>query len=226
VAVFVHGYLAGDFEFNERVWPLSRFDELGFDTVLFTLPFHGRRAPLELKRNPPFPGRDPMVTIEGFRQAVADLRGLIQWLRGRGASHVGLIGMSLGGYTAALTATVETELSFLVPVVPLACLADFAREQGNLPDGELGRRYEAALRKAYAAVSPLERPPRIESGRTLVVGAQADRITQVGHARRIAHHFSAPLHTWPGGHLLQWGRGEAFDRVEDFLRRLDLVRKV
>lgn len=225
VVVFVHGYLAGDFEFNERVWPLSRFDALGFDTALFTLPFHGRRAARDQKRSPPFPGRDPALTIEGFRQSIADLRGLIGWLRARGASSVGLVGMSLGGYTAALAATVEPELSFLVPVVPLACLADFAREQGNLPSGELGHRYEAALREAYSVVSPLERAPRIASGRTLVIGAQADRITQVSHARRLAHHFSAPLHTWPGGHLLQWGRSAAFDRLEDFLRGLRLNQR-
>jgi pimeloyl-ACP methyl ester carboxylesterase len=222
--IFVHGYLAGDFDFNERVWPLARFDALGFDTALFTLPFHGRRAVPHLRRSPPFPGRDPAMTIEGFRQAVGDLRELIAWLRARGASSVGLVGMSLGGYTAALTATVEPDLAFLVPVIPLACLADFAREQGSLPRGALGLRYETALREAYRVVSPLEHAPRIEPRRTLVIGAQADRVTRVSHARRIAHHFSAPLHTWPGGHLVQWGRSEAFQRVEAFLRDLGLAR--
>jgi pimeloyl-ACP methyl ester carboxylesterase len=223
--IFVHGYLAGDFEFNERVWPLARFDALGFDTALFTLPFHGRRSVPHLRRSPPFPGRDPAMTIEGFRQAVGDLRELIAWLKAQGSSAVGLVGMSLGGYTAALTATVEPELAFLVPVIPLACLADFAREQGNLPRGAaLGLRYETALREAYRVVSPLARTPLIEPRRTLVIGAQADRITHVSHARRIAHHFSAPLHTWPGGHLVQWGRSEAFDRVEAFLRDLGLIR--
>ncbi len=224
-AIFVHGYLAGDFEFGERVWPLARFEALGFDTALFTLPFHGLRVAPHLRRNPPFPGRDPALTVEGFRQAVGDLRELVHWFRGRGASAVGLVGMSLGGYTAALTATVERDLAFLVPVIPLACLADFAREQGSLPrSASVALRYEAALRDAYRVVSPLERASLIEPGRTLVIGAQADRITHVSHARRIAHHFSAPLHTWPGGHLVQWGRSEAFDRVESFLRGLGLTR--
>ncbi len=179
-----------------------------------------------MRREPPFPGRDPALTVEGFRQAVADLRDFVRFLRrDRGHRAVGLVGMSLGGYTAALTATVEPELDFLVPVIPLACLADFAREQDNLPPGaQRGSVFEEALRRTYREVSPLARPSLMGPGRTLVVGARADRITQVSHARRLAHHFSAPLHTWPGGHLLQWGRGEAFSRIEQLLASLELTR--
>ncbi len=54
------------------------------------------------------------------------------WLRQEEHPEVGVMGMSLGGYTAALLATVESGLSFCVPVIPLASLADFAREQGQL----------------------------------------------------------------------------------------------
>lgn len=223
VVVFIHGYLAGAYDFEERIWPLERLDVRGFDTALFTLPFHGLRSAPELRRNPPFPGRDAALNIETFRQAVCDLRDFFAWLRSKGHPAVGLVGMSLGGYTAALTATVEPELDFLVPVIPLACLADFARDQGHLPAGTRGaRRYEAGLRRAYAAVSPCSRTPLIEGRRVLVIGARADRITRVEHARRLAHHFSAPLYTWPGGHLLQWGRSEAFARMEAHL--LDCVR--
>jgi hypothetical protein len=53
----------------------------------------------------------------------------------------------------------------------------------------------------------------IAKERVLVVGARADRITPIGHARRIATHFSAPLVAFRGGHLLQLGRDRAFDRV-------------
>jgi hypothetical protein len=39
--ILIHGYMAGPFAFEERVWPIGRFDRAGFDVVLFTLPFHG-----------------------------------------------------------------------------------------------------------------------------------------------------------------------------------------
>src|SRR6185369_17321605 len=99
---------------------------------LFTLPFHGSRVRAGRGAVPEFPGEDPRLNVEGFRQAVFDLRNLIHFLLGRGHPRVGVIGMSLGGYLAALSASLEPRLDFVVPIIPLSSLADFAREQGSL----------------------------------------------------------------------------------------------
>jgi pimeloyl-ACP methyl ester carboxylesterase len=220
IAILVHGYLSGHYRVEQRIWPLEALDDAGFDVALFVLPFHAKRAGLA-GGAPLFPGSDPRYTNEGFRQAVGDLTGLVRYLRAQGHPRVGLFGMSLGGYTAALTATVEPGLDFLVPVVPLACLADFSREQGLLGQrsqdiSELHTRLE----RVYRPVSPLAAPPLIAKDRVLVVGARADRITPINHARRIATHFSAPLIAFRGGHLLQLGRERAFARVFDLLERV------
>ncbi len=74
-------------------------------------------------------------------------------------------------------------------------------------------------------VSPLHRTPRIPGERMLVVGARADRITPVVHARRLAHHFGAPLESWHGGHLLQFGRSEKFRRIGRLLDDLALTNR-
>jgi pimeloyl-ACP methyl ester carboxylesterase len=219
--ILIHGYMAGPFSFEERLWPLSWLDELGFDVVLFTLPFHGLRARSGRGPVPEFPGEDPRVTVEGFRQAMFDLQSLIAWLREQGHPQVGAMGMSLGGYTAALLATVEPELAFVVPVIPLSSLADFAREQGSLS----ALADEAAIQHVlldgiYRRVSPLARPSRLPAQRALVIAAKADRITPAAHARRIATHLRAPLHSFYGGHLLQLGRGEAFERIAELLSAL------
>jgi len=189
--------------------------------ALFTLPFHGLRAD-PLRRGPPeFPGADPRFSNEGFRQVIGDLRNFVHWLKEQGHPEVGVMGMSLGGYTAALLATVEAELSFCIPVIPLASLADFAREQGELSAASEAEAEEhALLERIYRVVSPLERTPRIAPSRTLVVAAKADRITPVAHARRLAAHFGSPLVSWHGGHLLQLGRDACFRRVETLLREL------
>jgi predicted alpha/beta hydrolase family esterase len=138
---------------------------------------------------------------------------------------VGLFGMSLGGYTAALAATVEPELAFLVPLVPLASLADFAREQGSLSAPPAQARLEhELLERIYRPISPLSLPSRIASERALVIGARSDRVTPIAHARRLATHFSAPLIAFRGGHLLQIGRRESFERVYDLLRTVQRER--
>lgn len=220
IAVLVHGYMGGAFPLETRIWPLRWLDSLGFDSALFTLPFHGARAP-GTDQSPLFPQSDIRFTAEGFRQSVTDLRELVAWLRERGHPEVGLMGMSLGGYVTSLTATLDPTLAFLVPIVPLACLADFARDQGRMPRGSRqALSYEQTLKRAYRLTSPLARAPRIASNRVLVVAGKADRITPPTHARMLATHFSAPLEAWSGGHLLQFGRARSLERVGSFLRSL------
>lgn len=220
LAILVHGYMLGRLGVEERVWPIRELDARGFDTAVYVLPFHGRRANPAHSGRPQFPGLEPRLACEGFRQAVTDLRELVRWSRGRGHSKVGLMGMSLGGYTVALTATVDSELDFLSPIVPLASLADFALEQGDLPEAPEPRALEHALReRVYRHVSPVHRTPLIAPERVLVIGAKADRITPISHAKRLASHFRAELLSFPGGHVLQLGRGEAFRKLAGLVTR-------
>lgn len=216
--IMIHGYMAGPFAFEERIWPLSRLAQAGFDVVLFTLPFHGLRVRAGRGAVPEFPGEDPRLNVEGFRQAVFDLQNLIGWLLAQGHPRVGAIGMSLGGYTAALLATVEPRLDFVVPVIPLSSLSDFAREQGSLsPMAEEAAAQHALLESIYRRVNPVARPALVPPERCLVVSAKADRVTPAAHARRLSVHLRAPLQSFYGGHLLQLGRGEAFDRVIELM---------
>ena len=221
VALLIHGYMTGPYHVEQRVWPLQRFFRSGYDVALFTLPFHGLRANPLRRGAPEFPAADPRFSNEGFRQLIFDLRNLVHWLKEQGRPAVGVMGMSLGGYTAALLATVEPELSFCIPVIPLASLADFARDQGELSAApEVEAEEHALLERIYRVVSPLERKSRIAPARTLVVAAKNDRITPVAHARKLAAHFGSPLVSWHGGHLLQLGRDACFRRVESLLREL------
>ena len=222
VALLLHGYGCGQWALEERFWPISWLFERGLDVALPVLPFHAVRA--RRVGRPVFPSSDPRVTIEGFRQSVHDLRALIRHLRGRGAPAVGVLGMSLGGYTGSLLATVERDLGFVIPMIPLASIADFARASGRLVGtGEEQLLQYEAIEAAYRVVSPLSRPPRIERDHVLVIGAAADRITPIQHAHRLAAHFEVSLEIFPGGHLLQFGRGEAFRSVGRLLGRLGLL---
>jgi dienelactone hydrolase len=222
-ALLIHGYRWGQWPIEERVWPVSWLLDRGLDVALPVLPFHAvRAAPLAA---PLFPSSDPRFTIEGFRQAVLDLRALIRHLRDRGAPSVGVMGMSLGAYTTALLATVEEGLSFAVPIIPVASIADIARASGRFTgDAEQRAAQHAALDAALRVASPLARAPLVEPDRVLVVAGQADRIAPLDHARRVAEHFAAPVETFHGGHLLQFGRAGAFEAIGRMLARLGVAR--
>src|SRR5262249_22102616 len=137
--LLVHGYRCGQYALEERVWPIEWLMKGGLDVALPVLPFHAVRA---LPGPALFPASDPRVTVEGFRQAVRDLRALIHFLLDRGAPSVGLMGMSLGGYTTALVATLEHRLSFAVPFIPLSSIALAARQSGRLVGTEEEQRLQ------------------------------------------------------------------------------------
>jgi len=217
--VLIHGYLGGELSIEERLLPAEWLFEQGLDVALFVLPFHGERRRGKLNR-PVFPSSDPRFTIEGFRQAVGDFRWLKRWLLARGAPSVGVMGMSLGGYTTALLSTLEADLSFAAPLVPLASIADFARAGGRFVGTEEEQRQQhEALEGAFRVVSPLGRPVALGPGRVLVLAGEADRITPVSHAERLAAHLGAPLELFPGGHLLQVGRDRAFEPLSRLISR-------
>jgi dienelactone hydrolase len=223
VAILVHGYLGGYWVLEERAFPVRWLVQRGVDVALFLLPFHALRAREDRPGPPPFPGGDPRFVNEGFRQAIGDLRALVTWLKARGAPSVGVMGMSLGGYTTALAATVLEDLAFAVPMIPLSSIADFAREQGRLGEGRDAEEEHRALDLATHVVSPFARPSRTSKERVLVVAGDSDRITPMTHAERIARHLDAPLVRFPGGHLLQFGRGDAFRAVAELLRHLGVM---
>lgn len=220
--LLLHGYLAGHPGFEARVWPTRWLLERGFDVIFPSLPFHGPRR--RDGKPPPFPASDPRFTIDGFRQSMTDLRALVRHLRERGAPAVGVMGMSLGGYNTALLATVEP-LDFVVPFVPLASIADFARDGGRF-NGTYSQRQaqHRLLERVYSVVSPLARPPLVAPEARIVVGARRDRITPLSHAERLAGHFDAPLSVFEGAHLLQVGRGSSFREVGRMLGRLGLLQ--
>jgi pimeloyl-ACP methyl ester carboxylesterase len=219
VIVLIHGYLGGTFPVEEAFWPLSWMNRQGLDVALMVLPFHGSRRRGLLDR-PAFPSNDPRMTIESFRQAIFDLRALSGWLRERGAPSVGVMGMSLGGYTSALWATVDPTLAFAVPLIPLASLADFVRDGGRFSgSAEQQQKQYDAVEAAHRSVDPLVRPSKLSAGRVVVLAGEHDRITPISHAERMAAHFSAPIEMFPGGHLLQLGLGASLGPVARLIER-------
>ena len=154
--------------------------------------------------------------FEDHDLTTSDLRDLVGFLLAEGVPEVAMMGMSLGGYTTALLATVEPRLGFAMPYIPLASLADYAAGHGRFigSPAEQQRQLEQ-LERVYAVVSPLGRPATLPPERLLVAGGRYDRITPIHHAERLAAHFDCELLRFSGAHLLQFGRRKAWRRFEE-----------
>lgn len=224
--VCVHGYMASNPHVNQELFNLRWLYERGMDVVLYELPFHGARA--EVMPGYVFPNFDLPRLAEGFAHAVHDFRLLLDWLLAEGAREVGVMGVSLGGYTAALLAGLEERLAFSVPIIPATSVVDAAADWGAA--GTVLRMFMRHVgasmndMRAVAAVhTPLQHEPRIDRDRMLVIGADADRVTPPYQTQLLATHWNDPETIWfAGSHVMQVHRGTYLRRLGRFLGRLGM----
>ncbi len=220
--VAIHGWGGGNFWVEARAFVVPYWLRHGFDVVAAVLPYHGHRAP-EISRSPVrsgalFPSPNPLRTNEGFGQAIWDLRSLARWLRGRGASAVGAMGMSLGGYTTSLWASVAGPadaggVDFAVAMIPAVSMARLMWRHGEAnPTRKRAARAgitEELLAETFAVHAPLSRPARLPPERLAVIAGRGDRITPPDQAEALAAHWGVPISWFEGGHLAQVGRSDA-----------------
>ncbi|HTJ83367.1 MAG TPA: hypothetical protein VL400_16725, partial [Polyangiaceae bacterium] len=221
--IAIHGFSADLYHFNEWFFAIPWLYESGFDVVLVTLPFHGSRqgALSPFSGYGFFSGGTNRIN-EAFAQAIFDLRIFIDDLFARGAPHVGVTGMSLGGLTTSLLASVERRLAFAIPNVPVTSIADLVLEWAPISGvvrgalGVVGKDVRTA-RQMLAPSSPLTFPPRVPRERLMIIGGVGDRLAPPRHARLLWDHWGRPrLHWFPGSHVLHFDRGEYFRAMKRF----------
>lgn len=219
--VMIHGWGAGSHWVSERAFDVPYWLKHGYDVACFVLPFHGPRSPTGAL-SPLWPTPNPLRMNEGFGHAIYDLRALSLYLRARGSSAVGVMGMSLGGYTAALWASVAGPsdpggVDFAVAMIPAV---SFARLMWRHGDGTTAQKRAAhagitedMLADAFAVHCPTTRPARVPRDRLYVIAGKGDRITPPDHAEALGKHWGVDVLWFDGGHLAWIGRGDAVRAV-------------
>lgn len=223
--IAVHGFSADLYFVNQVFFEIPWLYRLGCNVVLFTLPFHGRRQ----TRFSPFSGHGFFAgglarVNEAFAHAMWDLRTLMSWLEDEhDVEQIGVTGISLGGLTAALLATVESRLAFAIPNVPVVSLADLVLEWQPL--GALIRGMMRAtgtsiheLRQSLGVSAPLTWEPAIDPERLMIVAGVGDRLAPPKHSRLLWDHWDrCRLHWFPGSHIVHLDKGAYLREIARFL---------
>jgi len=156
---------------------------LGVASLALDLPFHGERDgdPRSLSRN-------PLALVGAWRTAIAESRDAIGWLASQpsvDAGRIGIVGYSLGGFLALMTAAEDERLR----AVALAAA-------GDLPDHTP---YASLVR---GLVNPLRAAERLAGRPLLLVNGTRDTTTRPEQAKRLFAAAKDPktLHWYEGGH--------------------------
>lgn len=221
----IHGFMGSAYLFNGLFFSLPWFYRSGYDVVLFTLPFHGRRA----EKYSPFSGygifsHGMSGFAEAMAQAVHDFRSVVDYLDYTGVDRVALTGLSLGGYTSALLAAVEPRLQAVIPNVPVVSVdseirdwfpANMVVQAGQL----LGRVDHGEFTDATAYHSPLNYSPLVAKERRLIITGLGDRLAPPEQAEMLWRHWDhCDLHWFPGNHVLHVSQPTYLRRMTAFLR--------
>lgn len=168
--------------------------DLGLNVVLPVQPMHGPRA-RGLPRRAVFPGEDVLDDVHAAAQSVWDVRRLLSWIRNvEPESKIGLNSISLGGYVAALVASLEDDLTCAILGVPVADLVELLGRHGGLHRDDPRRQTVELAAPIGQMISPLSLSPRVPMEGRFIYAGVADRLI---HPRRQIERL------WE-----QWGRPE------------------
>jgi len=219
----VHGYRMGEAWMDFGLFPPAWLHErLGLNLYMPVLPLHGPRR-IGLRSGDQYLDGNPFDLLFAQTQALWDLRRAVAWLRSQEDSpRIGVLGYSLGGYNTGLLVQYEKDLDFAIAGIPPT---DFAaalwrhippahRDYFEAHGLDLGR-----YRKLLRPVSPLARPPLLDSDRLYIFAGAADRVVLPDQAAALGQHWNVPIQWYQGAHLTFRGERLVRGHIEAAMQR-------
>jgi hypothetical protein len=218
--IFLHALMSASDIGYRRI--AARLNRRGWNTVLMHLPYHYSRVPrghfngaLALTANLP-------QNAETLRQAVIEVRQLIDFFRMNGCQDFGVIGTSYGGWVAALLSFLERDLRFVTLLQPIVDIEHAIWEspasltiRSVLTTAGIER---GVSRRHAHLTSPLDGQPACHGERVLIIGGEYDKIAPPSILNTLTQ-------TWPESRFTSVAQGhfgyaamrEALRSIEDQL---------
>jgi len=189
--------------------------ERGMAAFMLELPYHLERRAEGKLSGAGFMTADPQRLVESGRQAVIDLRCVLDWLAARpeiDAQQLGVAGLSLGAITANLAMGVDDRLKAGVSILGGGDLAEVVwRSPLALPwktKMQQAGVSEAMLRESLRPVEPLTFADRDRSARVLMINGFYDVVIPESSTLKLWNSLGRPPIIWTNsGHfslVLAW----------------------
>ena len=206
-AVVVLHILGGDF-------PLSRLfcrtlAHHGVAALFLKLPYYGERRPPDSSAR--MISFDPRETVQGMTQGVLDIRRARAWLAAQAevdSQQIGIFGISLGGITSALTATMEPRFN---KVCMLLAGGDIAKVSATPKQFDKARaqqgpqRYtQEEFRDLLRTIDPVTYAANVQvpGRKILMLNVRYDEIIPRECTDSLWHAFGQPpIVWWDAGHI-------------------------
>lgn len=191
----------GDEGFDARRRLLAPAVEEGVSVMLLENAFYGSRRRVG-QRRACLRFVSDIVTMG--RATVSEARSLLAWARAKGIRRIGVVGYSMGGQMAAMTAALTPWPVRVVPMAPSNSPASV------FLDGPLGRDLcwdmlgpggRERLRGVMEALGVLSLPAPHDPSLARLVGTRSDAIVPPSDVRAIGEHWGVSPHWLDDGHV-------------------------
>ena len=166
----------------EALWSFATLlNKFGFTAIVLVLPYHHQRKRSGSDVADYFLSANLGRTIRSVRQAVVDLRGVVDWLEDRGYRRFQVVGASLGSCIAGLAGAFDPRIEATALLLTAGSFADVVWT------GRATRHISAALRSVITlkelrevwsiiSLDPFVRHFRDANHRLLVLSAARDQV--------------------------------------------------
>ena len=202
--VIVLHILGGDFDLARLF--CRALASKGVAALFLKMPYYGER------RQPDSPMRmvsvDPRETVAGMTQAVLDIRQAAAWLAAQDQidrQQLGIVGISLGGITAALAASIEPRFAKVCLLLAGGDMGEVAWTSAELAPLrkhwiETGGSKES-LFAMLRAVDPVTYAKPVAGRKILMLNARHDEVIPRACTDALWHAFGEPeIIWWDAGH--------------------------
>jgi len=199
--VHVHGAGMGTPSTDFTLFRSREYFERGLNVLHPVLPLHG---PRQVEKSH-YPSESVMHNLHGTLQGVNDVRRALAWIRQtQPGQPIGIHGISLGGFTSGLVASLEADLQCAVlgvPPVDLVLLLEAHHGTGRGNDLR-NQNFEAGSRFS-PMLTPLKLQPAIPRERRFIYAGIVDQLVDYADhvAPMIAHWDYPEVLVFDGGHV-------------------------